>query len=48
MVDAVAQAYGETPAQVLADTGYCNEISRNWKSETDGYVGPGGQGRPHG
>ena len=25
MVDAVAQTCGETPAQVLADAGYCNE-----------------------
>ena len=25
MVDAVAEEHGETPAQVLADTGYCNE-----------------------
>ncbi len=47
MVDAVAQAYGETPAQVLADTGYCNErdLEELEERDIDGYVALAREGK---
>ena len=40
MVDAVAQTCGETPEQVLADAGYCNEpnLQALKERDIDGYV----------
>ena len=40
MVDAVRDAFGETPEQVLADAGYCNEPNLQALKERniDGYV----------
>ena len=47
MVDAVAQEYGETPAQVLADTGYCNEqdLLELEEQGIDGYVALAREGK---
>ena len=46
MVDAVAETCGETPAQVLADTGYCNEpdLQALKERDIDGYVALGREG----
>ena len=45
MVDAAAQTCGETPAQVLADAGYCNEPDlQALKERIDGYVALGREG----
>ena len=46
MVDAVAQTCGETPAQVLADAGYCNEpdLQALKERDIDGYVALGREG----
>ena len=40
MVDSVKDAFGETPAQVLADAGYCNEpnLQALKERDIDGYV----------
>ena len=40
MVDAVRDAFGETPEQVLADAGYCNEpnLQALKERDIDGYV----------
>ena len=46
MVDAVAETCGETPAQVLADAGYCNEpdLQALKERDIDGYVALGREG----
>ncbi len=46
MVDAAAQTCGETPAQVLADAGYCNEpdLQALKERDIDGYVALGREG----
>ena len=48
MVDAVAQTCGETPEQVLADAGYCNEPNLKALKERgiDGYVPLAREGKP--
>lgn len=47
MVDSVADAYGETPEQVLADANYSNERDRNAlvERDIDGYVAPAREGK---
>ena len=47
MVDAVAEGYGETPAQVLADTGYCNErdLQELEDRDIDAYVALAREGK---
>ena len=46
MVDAAAQTCGETPEQVLADAGYCNEpdLQALKERDIDGYVALGREG----
>ena len=46
MVDAVAETCGETPEQVLADAGYCNEpdLQALKERDIDGYVALGREG----
>ena len=46
MVDGVAETCGETPAQVLADAGYCNEpdLQALKERDIDGYVALGREG----
>ena len=46
MVDAAAETCGETPAQVLADAGYCNErdLQALKERDIDGYVALGREG----
>ena len=46
MVDAVAETCGETPAQVVADAGYCNEpdLQALKERDIDGYVALGREG----
>ena len=46
MVDAAAEMCGETPAQVLADAGYCNErdLQALKERDIDGYVALGREG----
>ena len=46
MVDAVAETCGETPVQVLADAGYCNEpdLQALKERDIDGYVALGREG----
>ena len=48
MVDAVAQTCGETPEQVLADAGYCNEpnLQALKERDIDGYVPLAREGKP--
>ena len=47
MVDAVEVACGETPKQVLADAGYCNEpdLQALKERDIDGYVAVGREGK---
>ena len=47
MVDAVAGEHGETPAQVLADTGYCNErdLRELEDRDIDAYVAVAREGK---
>ena len=49
MVDAVAEEYGETPAQVLADTGYCNErdLQELEDRDIDAYVALAREGKAY-
>ena len=46
MVDSVRDAFGETPEQVLADAGYCNEpdLQALKERDIDGYVALGREG----